>query len=288
MGAIAKAQQQQVEAKRQGGTFGDYMKQFAPQFKAVMPKGFTPERLIQMAATARQRTPKLAECDMGSFLSCCLQCASLGLEPSAVDGLGRAYILPRWNGKTRRQEATFLLGKNGMLELVQRSGKVSSIRTQCVYNGDDFDFSEDEDGLHFHFKPDFGADHSPECLKLVYLSCRLNDGGNVFVYMSKRELDKLRDDHAAKDRNGKVIGPWTTDYEAMCEKTVIRHAFSRGMLPRSVEIAKAIASDEQTPIVLDEDGYEVFDKMPEAIPANVDAETGEVVEDAAEEKEEQA
>ena len=60
------------------------------------------------------------------------------------------------------------------------------------------------------------------------------------------------------------------------------------MLPRSVEIAKAIASDEQTPIVLDEDGYEVFTKIPEAIPANVDEETGEVVEDAAEEKEEQA
>lgn len=286
MGAIAKAQQQQLESQQRGGTFGDYMKQFAPQFKAVMPKGFTPERLIQMAATARQRTPKLADCDMGSFLSCCLQCASLGLEPSAVDGLGRAYILPRWNGKTRRQEATFLLGKNGMIELVQRSGKVSSLRTQCVYEGDDFDFGEDEDGLHFHFKPDFDAVHSPESLKLVYLSCRLNDGGTVFAYMSKRELDDVRDEHAAKDRNGKVVGPWVSDYEAMCEKTVIRRAFSRGMLPRSVEIAKAIASDEQTPIVLDEDGYEVFDKMPEAIPANVDAETGEVVEDESGEKEE--
>lgn len=288
MGAIAKAQQQQVDAKRQGGTFGDYMKQFAPQFKAVMPKGFTPERLIQMAATARQRTPKLAECDMGSFLSCCLQCASLGLEPSAVDGLGRAYIIPRWNGKTRTYEATFQLGKNGMLELVQRSGKVSNLRTQCVYEGDDFDFGEDETGLHFHFKPDFDAEHTTDNLKLVYLSCRLNDGGNVFLYMTKRELDKLRDVNAAKDRSGKVIGPWVTEYEAMCEKSVIRRAFSRGMLPRSVEVAKAITSDETTPIVLDEDGYEVFTKIPEAIPANVDAETGEVVEDAAEEKEEQA
>lgn len=287
MGAIAKAQQQQVEAKRQGGTFGDYMKQFAPQFKAVMPKGFTPERLIQMAATARQRTPKLAECDMGSFLSCCLQCASLGLEPSAVDGLGRAYIIPRWNGKTRTYEATFQLGKNGMLELVQRSGKVSNLRTKCVYEGDDFDFGEDETGLHFHFKPDFDAEHTADNLKLVYLSCRLNDGGNVFLYMTKRELDKLRDVYAAKDRSGKVIGPWVTEYEAMCEKSVIRRAFSRGMLPRSVEVAKAITSDETTPIVLDEDGYEVFTKIPEAIPANVDAETGEVVEDAAEEKEEQ-
>ena len=53
-------------------------------------------------------------------------------------------------------------------------------------------------------------------------------------------------------------GPWVTDYEAMAEKTVIRRAFNRGMLPRSVEVASAVAQDESTPVVIDSDGYEVF------------------------------
>ena len=281
MGAIAKAAGEVQKA--QGQSFSDYMKQFTPVFKSVMPKGFTPERLTQMAITARNRTPKLAECDMSSFLSCCLQCASLGLEPSAVDGLGRAYIIPRWNGKTRTMEAQFQLGKNGMLELVERTGKVSSIRTQCVYDGDRFEFWEDENGIHFEYRPKLDSIRDKNHLKLVYLSCRLKDGGSVFLYMSKNEIDSIMQRSQSKDRNGNVTGPWVTDYEAMAEKTVIRRAFNRGMLPRSVEINQGIAQDETTPVVLDESGCEVLSAIPQPegadIPENVDPETGEIKED---------
>ena len=266
-----------------GVSFSDYMKQFTPVFKSVMPKGFTPERLTQMAITARNRTPKLADCDMGSFLSCCLQCASLGLEPSAVDGLGRAYIIPRWNSKAKHYEATFIIGKNGLLELVRRTGKVSSIRTQCVFDGDDFYFHEDEDGLHFEFKPSLTAEHTYETFRLVYLVARLNDGGMVFLYMSRNEVDEIMKRSQSKDRNGNATGPWKTDYFAMAEKTIIRRACNRGMLPMSVEVGQAFSSEDTRPVVLDEDGYEVLANMPNAVPAevpdNVDPETGEIQEE---------
>ena len=72
----------------------------------------------------------------------------------------------------------------------------------------------------------------------------------------------------------------------MAEKTVIRRAFNRGMLPRSVEVAKVVANDEETPVILDADGYQVFadqsddvsEEVPMEVPDNVDPETGEVVE----------
>lgn len=283
MGQITKAQQE----IKQGGkpqSFSDYMKQFTPVFKSVMPKGFTPERLTQMAITARSRTPKLSECDMTSFLSCCLQCASLGLEPSAVDGLGRAYIIPRWNKNTKSYEATFLVGKNGLLELVRRTGQVSSIRTQCVFEGDEFDFYENETGLHFDFKPSLTAPHSYDTFKLVYLVARLKDGGMVFVYMSRNEVDAIRSRSQSKDRSGNPVGPWREDYLAMAEKTIIRRACNRGMLPMSVEMGTALANDDAKPVVLDEEGYEVLANMPNAVPAevpeNVDPETGEIQEES--------
>ncbi len=273
MGEIAKARAEMAE-RPQRMTFNDLIESKKGAFQAVMPKGFTADRLVQMAISARNTTPHLAECDASSILSCCLRAASLGMEPSAVDGLGRAYILPYRNGKTGAYEAQFVLGKNGMLELVQRSGLVASIRTQCVYEGDDFDWYEDEDGLHFHYRPDLSAPHGRENMRLVYLSARLKDGGSVFCAMSRREVEEVEGRSKAK------FGPWKTDWEAMAEKTVIRRAFNRGMLPRSVEArdaARAIAEDGATPVIVDGEGFRVFDGVDgEAV--EVDAETGEVAE----------
>lgn len=279
MGAITKATQ--AVQQRPQNTFRELVKTCAPQFKNVMPKGFSADRLIQMSIAAYSRTPKLNECSNTSILSCCLQCATLGLEPSAVDGLGNAYIIPRWNGKTKTYEAQFQLGKNGMLALVRRSGEVKTIRTQVVYEGDDFDYWEDESGVHFNYRPNVDAPHDVEHMRLVYLSCHLKDGGFVFLTMSKPEIDAIMERTTSKDRNGNITGPWSTDYVAMAEKTVIRRAFNRGMLPRSVEVAHAVAQDETTPVVLDSDGYEVFgheEHEPVEVDAHVDAETGEIVE----------
>lgn len=276
MGDISKASGELATGKKD--TFKDYMQRLAPTFQSVMPKGFTSERLVQMAISARNQTPKLAECDMSSFLSCCLRCASLGLEPSAVDGLGNAYILP-YKEKGGKMLAQFQLGKNGMLELVKRSGLVSTIRTQCVYEGDDFDYYEDEGGLHFHYRPNLEAPHGEANLKLVYLSAHMKDGGSVFLAMSKNEVDAIKARSKAQS-----FGPWKTDYEAMAEKTVIRRAFNRGLLPRSVEVAKAVSQDETTPEVYTEDGQRIFgyeDTADDAevieVPDNVSPETGEVV-----------
>lgn len=276
MGDISKASGGLATGKKD--TFKDYMQRLAPTFQSVMPKGFTSERLVQMAISARNQTPKLAECDMSSFLSCCLRCASLGLEPSAVDGLGNAYILP-YKDKSGKMLAQFQLGKNGMLELVKRSGLVSTIRTQCVYEGDDFDYYEDEGGLHFHYRPNLEAPHGEANLKLVYLSAHMKDGASVFLAMSKNEVDAIKARSKAQS-----FGPWKTDYEAMAEKTVIRRAFNRGLLPRSVEVAKAVSQDETTPEVYTEDGQRIFgyeEVADEAevieVPENVNPETGEVL-----------
>lgn len=273
MGAIAKASGE-VAKSGNAPKFADLVRQVSPQLQSVMPKGFKAERLAQMAISAYNQTPKLAECSVPSILSCCLQCASLGLEPSAVDGLGRAYILPYKNRKTGQMEAQFILGKNGMVELVQRSGKLRSLRTQCVYEGDEFDYWEDESGVHYSYRPNLDAPHGKEHMRLVYLSAQLLDGGLVFLAMSKSEVDGVMSRSKAAN-----FGPWQTDYEAMAEKTVLRRAFNRGMLPRSVEVAHGVANDEATPVMVDEDGFEVFGHVAGSAPAqdveDVPAEGGE-------------
>lgn len=279
MGAITQAKQEIKQSQQQDNSFAGLIKRCAPQLQAVMPKGFTPERLTQLAIATYKQTPKLAECSIQSVLACCMKCAELGVEPNDI--MGNAYVLPYYNNKTKRMEAQFQLGKNGMLELVRRSKQVKTIRTQCVYEGDDFEYWEDETGVHFSFKPNLDADHDDKNLKLVYLSCHLKDGGFVFLQMSKKEVDSIKE----RSKTSK-FGPWVTDFAAMAEKTVIRRAFNRGLLPRSVEQAGIVAADDSTPIVLAEDGTRIFEDPlapePTDVPANVDAETGEIIEEVSE------
>lgn len=279
MGAITQAKQEIKQSQQQDNSFAGLIKRCAPQLQAVMPKGATPERLTQLAIATYKQTPKLAECSVQSILACCMKCAELNVEPNDI--LGNAYILPYFNNKTHRMEAQFQLGKNGMLELVRRSKQVTTIRTQCVYEGDDFDYWEDETGVHFSFKPNLDADHEVKNLKLVYMSCHLKDGGFVFLQMSKKEIDEIKE----RSKTSKS-GPWVTDYAAMAEKTVIRRAFNRGLLPRSVEQANIVASDDSTPVILDEEGNRLFEDPlapePTDVPANVDAETGEIIEEVSE------
>lgn len=210
-----------------------------PRIQAVMPKKMSPDRMFQLAVSAYNTTPMLAQCSVVSMLSCVMKCASLGLEPSAVDGLGRAYILPYRNRKTNSYEAQMIIGYRGMIDLARRSGELVSIHAQAVYQGDQYDHWEDESGQHFRFVA-ADVEHAPDRLTDVYVCAHLKDEGFVFETMTRREVDAVR----ARSRASQT-GPWVTDYEAMALKTVIRRSFR--YLPVSVEAQQAAAADETTP-----------------------------------------
>ena len=283
MGQIAQAAQGQTLQKAAPQDGIQRMLTHAwPRIAAVMPKHMSSERLYQLAVSTINQTPKLAECDSASLLSCVMKCSALGLEPSAVDGLGRAYILPFRNHG--RMQATFIIGYKGLIDLARRSGQLISIHAQAVYEGDTFDFWEDEDGQHFKFKPNRDAEHTPDKLTDVYVSAKLVGGGKVFEHMTKAEVDSIR--KRSKSANN---GPWVTDYEAMALKTVIRR--SARYLPMSTETQEAIASDETTPdysgilnpIIEQPEPVEVApvaaqepEFQAETVPVGVNPETGEI------------
>jgi recombination protein RecT len=236
--ANAAAETKMVEATPQRDIKALLKSQWS-RIEAVIPEHMSGERLYQIAVSTINTTPRLAECSAMSICSCVMKCAALGLEPSAVDGLGRAYIVPYHNKKTGGYEATFILGYKGIIDLARRSGDLKSIHAQAVYKGDEFEHWEDETGQHFKFK---AADvpHVPDNLTDVYCNAQLMSGGFVFETMSKAEVEAIR-----KRSKASTSGPWVTDYEAMALKTVIRKASK--YLPMSVEAQSAVAADETTP-----------------------------------------
>ena len=245
MGAIANQTQgrslQTLDPKKQLRTV---LERSWDRIAAVMPKEMNAQRLYQMYVSTINREPELANCSVESVLSCFMRCTSLGLEPSNVNGLGMAYLLPYGNKnyRTGQKEATLIIGYKGMIELARRSGQLKSIHAQAVYKGDEFSAWEDETGQHFTFKPDRNAPHTPQNLTDVYVNAQLINGGFVFEHMTREEVDAVMG--RSPSANARTT-PWKTDFEAMALKTVIRRSFK--YLPVSVEAKQAAVSDETTP-----------------------------------------
>ena len=269
MGAITKASTE-IQQHKQSGGFDALLKRAWPRISAVMPKHMNPDRMFQLAISCYNQTPKLNQCTPETVLSCLMKCSALGMEPSAVDGLGRAYILPFFNKKTGRMEATLILGYKGMIDLARRSGEIKDISARVVHAGDEFEYEYGlTEGLR-HVPSTEPVDGRP--MTHVYMVAHFKDGGHYMDVMSKAEVDIIR--KRSKSPNS---GPWVTDYEAMARKTVIRRAFP--YLPVSVETEQDVAADDTTPVGYDDDGLQLFPASVE-VPSNVDTETGEIVEDA--------
>lgn len=262
MGALAETKKAQAITRPQT-TFKDILQQEWHKISAVIPKQVSQERMFQLAVSAYNQTPELAKCTPVSVLSCILKCAALGVEPSAVDNLGRAYILPYNNRKTGCTEAQMILGYKGMIDLARRSGEIQDISARAVYEGDFFEY---EFGLNEQLKhiPAQDNERTPNKLTHVYMVCHFKDGGHYIDVMTRSQVNAIR----SRSKSGSsAYSPWSTDYEAMACKTVIRRAFK--LLPVSVEAQKAAATDEATPTIsnlftppqytVDQDTGEVLD-----------------------------
>ncbi len=261
MGQLKKAVEEQGLAPTSSGnkTIADVFRSQWSKIEAVMPKHLSSERLFQLAVSTVNHDPKLAECNIATLLSCVMKCSALGLEPSSVDGLGRAYILPYRNNKTKCMEATFILGYKGMLDLARRSGEIKDISARAVYEGDEFEYEFGLNETCRHIP--LATERTPDKLTHVYMVCHFKDGGHYLDVMTKAEVDAIRSRSKAKDS-----GSWVTDYEAMAKKSVIRRGFP--YLPVAIEAQQAVSADETTGGF--DDVIPVFDMPQEGFEATVE------------------
>jgi recombination protein RecT len=191
-----------------------------------IPKHLTPDRIIKVALTAINKTPKLLECTKESLLGAIMQAAELGLEPGGA--LGEGYLVPyKVKGV---MVATFVPGYRGLISLARRSGQIVSIEARVVNQRDAFSCCLGLDPDLKHTPAWEEADPGP--LRLVYAVAKLKDGGVQFEIMSLAQIQAVR----AKSQAGNY-GPWVDNFEEMAKKTVIRRLFK--YLPVSVEMVRA-------------------------------------------------
>lgn len=243
---------------------------------AIIPPGskVTPERIISVISSAVNRNPGLLECSTGSIVRCSMQACEYGLEVGGVTG--HAHFLPfRKDGV---KEATLVLGYQGLLELVRRSGILKSISAEVVRKGEYFDI---EYGLHPKLMHKPMLEGVPGEPIGAYAVAILTGDVAQFIFLTKDEIDKVRlRSPSGSDSRGNPAGVWREWPDAMWKKTALRRLCK--LLPMQVTgsdaIDKALSGqddDYEDPDVIDiehridESPSEVPDEAPLAPPPAV-------------------
>ena len=243
------------------------------EFGNALPSFITPERFVRGVVTSMRLNPKLAQCTQMSLLGALFQAAQLGLEP---DIEGQAYLIPYKNTKyvdgkkVTVMECQFQIGYKGYIELFYRHGSAMTIDMHTVYENDIFEYIYGTQPYlrHCPVLTDRGD------VVAYYAVATLRNGGSIFKVMSKEECINHGKTHSkcfiTKEWDEKARcyvdiephfdqnSPWAKEFNAMCKKTVLIQLAK--LLPKSVELQKALAMDATTKSKISADMYEVKDE----------------------------
>lgn len=185
----------------------------------------------------------LSQAEPMTIIASALKAATMDLP---IDkNLGYAYVVPfnrsekvgnKW---VKHNEAQFILGYKGYIQLAQRSGQYKALNALAIYDGQLIDWNP----LTEEFTFDYKAKVSDEVIGYVGFFELLN-GFKKTVYWTKQEIESHRIKNAKGYDKGKLSGAWVDNYDSMAIKTVLRNMLSKwGLL--SVEMQSAITSDEK-------------------------------------------
>ena len=266
-GAIQKKASEKPQ--KPGNVLGAYINRMSGEIAKALPSVMTPERFSRIALSAVSSNPKLAETSPQSFLAAMMTAAQLGMEVNTP--LGHAYLIPFRNHGV--MECQFQLGYKGLLDLVYRSGDVSTVQAHVVYENDTFEYSFGLEPTlkHIPARKDRGE------ATYVYAVFKTKDGGYGFEVMSMEDVKA----HAKKYSKayGSSVSPWATNFEEMAKKTVLKKCLKYA--PMKTEFFRGLSRDETISTDIAEDMTEVVAEYPAEEPeaVAVDEATGEVVQE---------
>lgn len=213
-------------------------------------------RFISSVVSAVQANPALKNCTNASVLSAALQGEALGLAPSPQ--LGQFYMVgfkskKNINGQwVEVEEAQFQMGWKGLVQLAIRSGQYKNIVVSEIKEGEaDYNPITEEIDLHPIMDP-AAREKAPTIGYYAMFELMNGFKKQLFSPIERIEAHAMQYSrgYANDKKYGKKSSVWSTNFDAMAKKTMIRQLIGKwGIM--SVEMQQAFVNDMG---VIDEDG----------------------------------
>lgn len=194
------------------------------QFKRALPAHIPVERFTRVVMTAIQNNGDLLAADRRSLFNSAMRAAQDGLLPDGREG---AMVL-------FKNTVQWMPMIAGLRKKVRNSGEIATWDAQVVHANDHFEFELGDDPFIKH-RP---ALQNPGKVIAAYSVAVLKSGEKSREVMSIDAIEQVRGRSRAKNN-----GPWVTDYEEMCRKTVARRHSK--VLPMSTDMDDLIRRDDE-------------------------------------------
>jgi len=201
------------------------------------------------------KSPALIGADPNTVLSAAVVAATLDLPINP--NLGFAYIVA-YKDKTNGLQAQFQMGYKGFIQLAQRSGQFKTINAIDVREGEIVREDMLSGEIEFRKLP---ADQREKAKVIGYAGYfRLLNGFEKTLYMTREEIEQHGKSYSQTYRRG--FGLWTTNFDSMARKTVIKLLLSR-FGPLSIE----------SPLSRE---MQIVNKFDQAVVSNIDTENPDI------------
>lgn len=216
--------------------------------KKVLPDllekhGISPAQFVQVVLSEVKKNEKLMQAfkeNPASVFASVLAGAEIGLMPS--DLIGEFYLIPRSmkgaDGKYR-MTATPMVGYKGLVSILLRSGDVTRVHAEVVYDGDEFAPSYGLEPNIIH-KPNFSTPRTADKITHVYAVAKFRNGEYQFVVLTRREVEAIRD--MSKNSNSLYFNDRSNPNRWMEKKAALIQLSK--MLPKDYYSKKAISIDQ--------------------------------------------
>jgi recombination protein RecT len=245
-------QQQAIQTFKQ--QLNSYEKQILPDL--LEKHNISPQQFVQIVLSEIKKSEKLLQAfieNPSSMFASILAGAEIGLIPS--DMIGEFYLIPRnvkgGDGKYK-QTVTPLVGYKGLVNILLRSGDITRIHTEVVYEGDTFEpiYGLEPNIIH---KPNFDVPRTANKIRYAYAVAKTKSGEYQFAVLTRAEIEgiknlaKYENDLYFNDKMG--INRWMEKKAALIQLSK--------MLPKDYYSKKAINMDSMVSggamLTLDED-----------------------------------
>lgn len=243
MGVLERPNKQNQKSIKAVATSPAYVNRFAE----VLGGQEKANQFLANVITAVNQNYMLTDCKPEEVLACAMTAAALNLD--VVPGLGFAAIVP-YKDKKGIIHPQFQIMKNGFVQLAMRSNELKTINVTDLYEDEIVSFNRLTGELIYREVP--GGQRELGLLdKIAGYACyvQLCNGFEKVVFWGVEKIKAHARTYSQAYRydleKGKQASPWSTNFAAMAEKTVIKAAISK-WVPMSTQMVLAQKADQST------------------------------------------